>query len=57
MIKNLTPVDQLSVGFIKWGKTIIFKGDCRRVPEDSRFFTHEERQGNGFDIIMLNTGC
>ncbi|GEM_PF-3380130 len=32
MIENLTPNDQSSVGFIKWGETILFKGEGIRLP-------------------------
>ncbi len=31
MIKNLTPNDQLSVSFIKWGEGALFKGDSVRL--------------------------
>lgn len=32
MIKNLARIDQLSIGFIKWGKTMAFKGDSIGIP-------------------------
>lgn len=38
MIKNLARIDQLSVRFIKWGKTLFFKGDYQERAEVARFF-------------------
>ena len=54
MIKNLARIDQLSVRFIKWGKTIIYKGDYLAVTNASCFFLARATSGNWFDIIMLN---
>ncbi|MGF6101552.1 hypothetical protein [Enterobacter sp. A4] len=54
MIKNLARIDQLSVRFIKWGKTIIYKGDNLPGIDASRFFIVGSACGNCFDIIMLN---
>ncbi|HDS9457484.1 TPA: hypothetical protein QH851_002223 [Enterobacter asburiae] len=54
MIKNLVRIDQLSVRFIKWGKTIIYKGDYLPGIDASRFFIVGAASGNWFDIIMLN---
>jgi hypothetical protein len=38
MIKNLARIDQLSVRFIKWGKTLFCKGDDQERAEVSLFF-------------------
>lgn len=38
MIKNLARIDQLSVRFVKWGKTLFCKGDYQERAEVSRFF-------------------
>lgn len=38
MIKNLARIDQLFTWFIKWGKTMTFKGDSLWEPEDTGFF-------------------
>jgi len=54
MIKNLARNNQLSVPFIKWGKTIICKGDSRCVPDEPRSAKREGLRGNGLDNIMLN---
>jgi len=54
MIKNLARIDQLSVRFIKWGKTIIYKGDYLPEIDPSRFLIVGSASGNCFDIIMLN---
>ncbi|MCG0457434.1 hypothetical protein L6R44_15250 [Enterobacter cloacae complex sp. ECC445] len=53
MIKNLAHVDQLSVRFIKWGKTIIYKGDYLAVTDASCFFPGDVSSGNRFDITLL----
>lgn len=36
MIKNLTPNDQLSVSFIKWGEDALLKGDSVRLTRQVR---------------------
>ncbi|TFB27243.1 hypothetical protein E3U32_04055 [Lelliottia nimipressuralis] len=54
MIKNLARIDQLSVRFIKWGKTIIYKGDYLPEIDPYRFLIDCSASGNCFDIMMLN---
>jgi hypothetical protein len=54
MIKNLARNNQLSVLFIKWGKTIISKGDSRCVPDYPRSAKREGLRGNNLDNIMLS---
>jgi len=56
MIKNLARIDQLSVRFIKWGKTIIYKGDYLPEIDPYRFLIVCSATGNCFDIILLNNG-
>jgi len=54
MIKNLARNDQLSVWFIKWGKTIIYKGDCQQVAGVNAIPAPAAGRSNDFDIIVLN---
>ncbi|EGQ5307947.1 hypothetical protein D8W77_05660 [Enterobacter hormaechei] len=54
MIENMGPDDQLSVRFIKCGKTIILKGDCWRLPERRCFSVQGEKSGNNTENTVLN---
>ncbi|MXV01326.1 hypothetical protein ELLBI42_15965 [Enterobacter ludwigii] len=52
MIKNLARIDQLSVRFIKWGKTLFCKGDYQERAEVSRFFVITPEQ-----VTVLISSC
>ncbi|EMH1265372.1 hypothetical protein M5S55_15575 [Enterobacter hormaechei] len=54
MIENIGPDDQLSIRFIKWGKTIILKGDCWLLTESRCFSVWGEKSGNDTENIVLN---
>ncbi|HFN4099930.1 TPA: hypothetical protein ACHFRI_000471 [Enterobacter hormaechei] len=54
MIENIGPDDQLSIRFIKWGKTIILKGDCWLLTESRCFFVWGEASGNDTENNVLN---
>ncbi|MDY0922442.1 MULTISPECIES: hypothetical protein [unclassified Leclercia] len=53
MIKNLTPNDQLSVSFIKWGEGALFKGDSVRLTCQVRLRENPPESRKSIDIKVL----